>query len=68
VQFGEVDPEVGDLEEVLHLLAVGVGDPDVGRHHAEDHLALSRRLSGRVAALTDDVGYVGPGPPLHTGE
>ena len=38
VELGEVDPEVGDLDHVLDLLAVGVIDVDVGRQHFEDDL------------------------------
>ena len=42
VEAGEGDPQVGRLEQVLHLLAVGVEaggvDVDGGRQHSVNHL------------------------------
>lgn len=41
VQLGEVDPQVGHFEQVLHLLRVGVLDGDVRGQYPEDNLEFS---------------------------
>lgn len=58
MQFGEVDAEVGHLEEVLDLLRVRIVDGQVGREDAENHFSLGRRRHVGVARLADHLRQV----------
>ena len=68
VKFGEVDAQVGHLEQILHLLRVRVVDGQVGRKDTEDDLALGRRRHVRVARLADHLRQVARRLARHAGE
>ena len=59
VEPGEGDPQVGCLQQVLHLLAVGIEawrvELDVGREDPVDDLALGGGSQAGVTSLTDDL-------------
>ena len=38
MELGEIDSDVGDLEEVLHNGVIGVLNPHLSGQHLEDHL------------------------------
>ena len=58
MQFGEVDAQVGHLEQVLHLLRVRIVNGQIGRKDAENDFSFGRWRHVRVARLADDFGQV----------
>lgn len=55
VQFGEINTQVGDLEQVLHLITVWVGDLNVWWQHSEDYLGWGRDGNGNVGISVEMV-------------